>query len=73
MSQAGWLSFAGSVLGGLAGVARQLSSSLCAFFHMWPMPGTSASKLGGIYTPRQRLADAFQHFAHGSRQYLGGG
>ena len=70
MSPSRLVSFAGSVLGGLAGVLGNIFFLIVLLFFTVTDAGDFASKLGGI-TPRgQRLADAFQQFAHGSRQYL---
>jgi len=70
MSPSRLVSFAVSVLGGLAGVLGNIFFLIVLLFFTVTDAGDFASKLGGI-TPRgQRLADAFQQFAHGSRQYL---
>jgi AI-2 transport protein TqsA len=62
--------FAGSVLGGLAGVLSNIFFLIVLLFFTVADAGDFASKLEQI-TPRgQRLAAAFRQFAHGSRQYL---
>jgi predicted PurR-regulated permease PerM len=64
------VSFAGSVLGGLAGVLSNAFFLIVLLFFTVVDAGDFASKLQRI-TPRgQRLAEAFGQFAHGSRQYL---
>jgi AI-2 transport protein TqsA len=64
------VSFAGSVLGGLAGVLSNVFFLIVLLFFTVVDAGDFASKLERISPRGQRLADAFRRFAHGSRQYL---
>jgi AI-2 transport protein TqsA len=64
------VSFAGSVLGGLAGVLSDVFFLIVLLFFTVVDAGDFASKLERISARGQRLADAFRQFAHGSRQYL---
>lgn len=64
------VSFAGSVLGGLAGVLSNAFFLIVLLFFTVADAGSFASKLERIAPGGRRLADAFRQFAHGSRQYL---
>jgi len=63
--------FTASLLGGLAGVLSSVSFLILLLFFTVSDAGTFASRLGEISPAGQRLAAAFQLFAHGSRKYLG--
>jgi predicted PurR-regulated permease PerM len=61
---------ASSLIGGIAGVLSDIVFLIVLLFFTVADAGDFASKLGRI-TPRgRRLADAFEQFAVGSRQYL---
>lgn len=61
---------ASSVLGGIAGVLSNIVFLIVLLFFTVADAGDFASKLTTI-TPRgKRLAEVFEQFAHGSRQYL---
>jgi AI-2 transport protein TqsA len=61
---------AGSLLGGLAGVLSNIFFLIALLFFTVADAGDFASKLSRLPVHGQRLADAFDRFAHGSRQYL---
>jgi AI-2 transport protein TqsA len=61
---------AGSLLGGLAGVLSNIFFLIALLFFTVADAGDFASKLARLPVHGQRLADAFDRFAHGSRQYL---
>ena len=61
---------AGSLLGGLAGVLTDIFFLIALLFFTVADAGSFASKLARLPVNGERLADAFDRFAHGSRQYL---
>jgi AI-2 transport protein TqsA len=61
---------AGSVIGGIAGVLSDVFFLIVLLFFTVADAGDFASKLTNISIRGRRLADAFQQFAHGTRQYL---
>ena len=61
---------AAGLLGGLAGLLSSLAFIVLLLFFTVTDAGSFALRLGEISPAGQRLADAFQLFAHGSRQYL---
>jgi predicted PurR-regulated permease PerM len=61
---------AGSLLGGLAGVLSNIFFLIVLLFFTVADAGDFASKLERISPRGQTLGEAFQQFAHGSRQYL---
>src|SRR5215204_6026366 len=61
---------AGSLLGGLAGVLSNIFFLIALLFFTVADAGDFASKLSRLPVHGQRLADAFDRFAVGSRQYL---
>ena len=61
---------AGSLLGGLAGVLSNIFFLIALLFFTVADAGAFASKLKRLPVNGARLADAFDRFAHGSRQYL---
>jgi AI-2 transport protein TqsA len=61
---------AASVIGGIAGVLSDIFFLIVLLFFTVADAGGFASKLTKISVRGQRLADAFQQFAHGTRQYL---
>lgn len=61
---------AASVIGGIAGVLSDVFFLIVLLFFTVADAGDFASKLTNISIRGQRLADAFQQFAHGTRQYL---
>ena len=61
---------AAGLLGGLAGVLSSLAFIVLLLFFTVTDAGSFALRLGEISPAGQRLATAFQLFAHGSRQYL---
>src|SRR5215218_636600 len=61
---------AGRVIGGLAGVLSDIFFLIVLLFFTVADAGDFASKLERISPRGQRLAQAFNQFAHGSRQYL---
>jgi AI-2 transport protein TqsA len=62
--------FAGDLIGGLAGVLSDIFFLIVLLFFTVADAGDFASKLERISPRGQRLAQAFNQFAHGSRQYL---
>jgi AI-2 transport protein TqsA len=61
---------AGDLIGGLAGVLSDIFFLIVLLFFTVADAGDFASKLERISPRGQRLAQAFNQFAHGSRQYL---
>ncbi|HEY9471962.1 MAG TPA: AI-2E family transporter, partial [Propionibacteriaceae bacterium] len=61
---------AGNLIGGLAGVLSDIFFLIVLLFFTVADAGDFASKLERISPRGQRLAQAFNQFAHGSRQYL---
>src|SRR5215217_2652958 len=61
---------AAGVIGGIAGVLSDVFFLIVLLFFTVADAGDFASKLTNISIRGQRLADAFQQFAHGTRQYL---
>src|SRR5215203_2662499 len=61
---------AGSLLGGLAGVLSNIFFLIALLFFTVADAGDFASKLKRLPVHGQRLADSFDRFAVGSRQYL---
>ncbi|HEY6664063.1 MAG TPA: AI-2E family transporter [Propionibacteriaceae bacterium] len=61
---------AGDLIGGLAGVLSNIFFLIVLLFFTVADAGDFASKLERISPRGQRLAQAFNQFAHGSRQYL---
>jgi AI-2 transport protein TqsA len=61
---------AGDLIGGLAGVLSDIFFLIVLLFFTVADAGDFASKLERISPRGQRLAMAFNQFAHGSRQYL---
>jgi AI-2 transport protein TqsA len=61
---------ASSLLGGLAGVLSNIFFLIVLLFFTVADAGDFASKLKLVPGHGQRLADTFDRFAHGSRQYL---
>jgi AI-2 transport protein TqsA len=61
---------AGSLLGGLAGVLSNIFFLIVLLFFTVADAGDFASKLKRVPVHGQRLAEVFDRFAHGSRQYL---
>lgn len=61
---------AGDLIGGLAGVLSDIFFLIVLLFFTVADAGAFASKLERISPRGQRLAQAFNQFAHGSRQYL---
>jgi AI-2 transport protein TqsA len=61
---------AGSLLGGLAGVLSNIFFLIALLFFTVADAGDFASKLKRLPVHGDRLADSFDRFAHGSRQYL---
>ena len=61
---------AGNLIGGLAGVLSNIFFLIVLLFFTVADAGDFASKLERISPRGQRLAQAFNQFAHGSRQYL---
>jgi AI-2 transport protein TqsA len=61
---------AGSLLGGLAGVLSNIFFLIVLLFFTVADAGDFASKLKRLPVSGERLADSFDRFAHGSRQYL---
>jgi AI-2 transport protein TqsA len=61
---------AGSLLGGLAGVLSNIFFLIVLLFFTVADAGDFASKLKRLPVHGERLADSFDRFAHGSRQYL---
>jgi AI-2 transport protein TqsA len=65
------IDFTVGLLGGLAGVLSSVSFLVLLLFFTVSDAGKFASRLAEISPAGQRLATAFQLFAHGSRRYLG--
>jgi AI-2 transport protein TqsA len=61
---------AGSLLGGLAGVLSNIFFLIALLFFTVADAGDFASKLKRLPVNGDRLADSFERFARGSRQYL---
>lgn len=61
---------AADVIGGIAGVLSDVFFLIVLLFFTVADAGNFASKLTKISVRGQRLADAFQQFANGTRQYL---
>jgi AI-2 transport protein TqsA len=61
---------ASSLLGGLAGILSNIFFLIALLFFTVADAGDFAGKLARLPVHGQRLADAFDRFAHGSRQYL---
>jgi AI-2 transport protein TqsA len=61
---------AGSLLGGLAGVLSNIFFLIVLLFFTVADAGDFASKLKRLPVSGERLADSFDRFARGSRQYL---
>ena len=64
------IDLATAVLGGVAGVLSSVSFLVLLLFFTVTDAGSFALRLAEISPAGQRLASAFQLFAHGSRQYL---
>ncbi len=64
------VTFIGNLIGGLAGALSDIVFVVVLLFFTVTDAGSFATKLGRVSPRGQRLADAFELFAHGTRQYL---